>query len=92
MSLKIPIKGEKDLYLEGDNRQFMLRKYGKPTTNAKGELVDSVIDTKYYSNLEHVFNALLKRSVLQSEAKTFKQLLDEVKFFREEIRMELKGV
>lgn len=88
----LKIKIEENLYLEGDSRQFMIRRYGKPTIGDDGVEVESYVTLGHYGKLEHVFDALMKMKVLESSAKSLKELLDEVKFYREEIRMLLKGL
>lgn len=88
----LKIKIEDNIYLEGDSRQFMIRKYGKPTIGEDGSEVESYVTLGHYGKLEHVFEALMKTKALESSAKSLKELLDEIKFYREEVRMLLKGL
>lgn len=77
MAVKIEI--EKDLFLESDERQFILRKYGKESVNDKGEITRSYTPLGHYGSVEGALRGYLKRATRQSNATSFKELVEDVK-------------
>lgn len=84
--MKIKIKGK--TYLESDDKQLLIKTYsGKQ--NDKG--VDIFRTEAYYGTLEQAMNGIIRSKILESEATTFKELADDIKQIKTEVR-ELLGL
>ena len=74
------IELEKDLFLENDGTQLILKKYG-----FKKEKTYKVVG--YYGNLEDALKGYLKHKMVTSEATSINQLLNEIKALRNHITL-----
>lgn len=71
------IKLEKNIYLESDSRQYMLKKYKKTKDKETGETKYFVSDTTYHPTIAQVVRSMLNRKVRDSTAATLKEMMDE---------------
>lgn len=84
------VKIENNIYLESDERQFILREYaGKTYTNKKGEEIESSTVIGYYPSVKMAVDSLVKKKLLESNATTLKELSEEVENIGQFIREKL---
>ena len=73
---------ENNLYLESDGMQFVLRKYSGKKGMNRGREVDLFTTVGYFSNVASAINHIAKMKIMQSQAETFQELLNEMKEIR----------
>lgn len=80
--MKIQIQDK--LYVETDERQFILKEYtGNFSTDKNGNRYETYKVHGYFTRLEHLYNKVLHLKIHKSNAKSFQELIDEVTSFKE---------
>jgi hypothetical protein len=69
---------EDNLYLESDGMGFMIKKYGTPYTNKKGELIEPSSTEGNYTSVQSAMRGLVKMKVMESTATTLNELIESV--------------
>ena len=78
---------EKNLYLESDNMQFILKEYtGKQSKSESGKTTDLFKTHGYFPNVQAALDKFLKMKIMDSTAKDLKELIYDVKQIREYIK------
>lgn len=70
-------------YLESYSRGLVIKRYGNEPKDGEEQKFKVL---GYHTSLEHAFEALLRRRIIESEAESFQELLEEIKEHRKEIR------
>lgn len=79
--MKIQI--ENNLYLESDERQFILKEYsGKQSIDKHGVATESFKTIGYYTDVRAAINKLVQMKVMESTAQTLGELLAEFESIR----------
>lgn len=82
---------EKNLYLESDERQFILKEYtGKQTTSESGKITDLFKLHGYYTSVESAINGFVKMKIRESTATNLKELITSFREIKEYIAKEIK--
>lgn len=71
-----------NIYIESDDRQFIIKKYGKKDKNGN----DTYTSLGYFTTLESVCKYLIRLKVFESQATTIKELLDDYRRIEKEIK------
>ncbi|AGN33765.1 hypothetical protein PANG_00046 [Paenibacillus phage PG1] len=62
---------ENNLYLESDERQFVLKEYtGKQSVGKNGEVTDLFKTIGYYTDIRAAINKLVQMKIMESNAQT----------------------
>jgi hypothetical protein len=74
---------ENNLYLESDERQFVLKEYtGKQSVGKNGEVTDLFKTIGYYTDIRAAINKLVQMKIMESTSTTLGELLAEVESIR----------
>jgi len=77
---------ENNLYIESDERQFILKEYtGKQSFDKDGKATDLYKTHGYFPDVAGALNKVVKMKIMDSTAQTLSELLAEVKGIREYI-------
>jgi|SRR5690625_2691850 len=87
INLKINIEG--NIYLESDEHQFMLKRYGNTYINKEGEEVQNYTVIGYYPTIERAINSFITKKLLDSQATTLKELKQDVESIREFVKSKI---
>lgn len=83
---------QKDIYLESDEYQFIIKKYnGKITVGKDGKEREVYETMGYYTSIEHAINALVKMKIKASTASDLNQLMADIGRIKEFISEKLGG-
>lgn len=77
--MKVQIEG--NLYLESDERQFVLKEYtGRVSKDKKTEVETEIVNTvAYITSVEHAFRYLLKQKIKESTATNVRELIADLR-------------
>jgi hypothetical protein len=78
---------EDNIYLESDERQFIIKKYTGSINKQTNQEV--FVPLGYYSQLESVVKALVRMKIRQSSATTFEELIQDLKRIEEWIKSKI---
>lgn len=85
--MKIHIEG--NVFIESDEHQFILKRYGNTYINKEGEEVQNYTVIGYYPTVEQAINSLIKKKLLNSQATTLKELKEDVESIREFVKSKI---
>jgi len=85
--MKIHIEG--NVFIESDEHQFILKRYGNTYINKEGEEVQNYTVIGYYPTVEQAINSLIKKKLLNSQAATLKELKEDVESIREFVKSKI---
>lgn len=84
-TMKIHI--ENNLYIESDERQYILKQYGKPYTDKKtGELVTPSTNIGYYMTVQQALRGVVQMKVKECTATDLKGLIQHVQSVEEWVK------
>ena len=85
MKIEIKLKNNKKLFILSDNLNLIIAD-DIAEIEKDGTVTEKIIKPSYYSSLDHLFEGLINKTLLRSDAETLNELRSELKHTLKTIR------